>query len=77
MWFSFGQSSRAGALTTSFDVEPGRRLRVAEDLVVAVTPSKPRQIVSQGFWQIAHLFEFADRLGLRDVLRASDRRDHG
>ena len=62
-WSSLAQSSRAGALTTSLDVEPVDRLVVGEDLVVAVTPAQPGQIVAHGLGQIAHVGELADRLG--------------
>ena len=63
MWLSLAQSSRAGRLDHVGDVEPGDGLLVGEDLVVAVAPAEPGQVVAHGLGQVAHVGELADRLG--------------
>ena len=64
------------------DIEPGDRLGVFEDLVVAVAPTEPGQIVTHGFRQVAELGELGDclsamALGELGAVRPVDHRQVG
>ena len=69
-------------LADAVEVEPLLRLLVAEQLVVAVGPAQPGQIVAHGLGQIAHLGVLMDRLGAvafrqLGAVGAVDQRDVG
>src|SRR5271165_6606723 len=64
------------------EVEPVDRLLGRDDLVVSVAPTKPQEIVTQGFGQVAHFAigldaESAMPLGELGSVRTVDKRDMG
>ena len=52
---SLAKSKRAGGAADGVDVEPLDRLLGRDDLVVAMAPAEPQQIVAQRLGQIAHV----------------------
>ena len=82
MWFELGPVEPRRRADHVGDVEPGDRLGVGEDLVVAVAPAQPGQVVAHGLGQIAHVGELADRLravalGELGAVRPVDQRQVG
>uniref|UniRef100_A0A0N5A035 PE-PGRS family protein n=1 Tax=Parastrongyloides trichosuri TaxID=131310 RepID=A0A0N5A035_PARTI len=78
----FVEVQAGGRFVDARQVEPGEGLFVAEQLVVAVRPAQPGQIVAHGFGQIAHVGVFVHRLravalGQLGPVRAVDQGDMG